>query len=86
MAQTVHMKNHQARMGRVQYPNTPESDLLPTVPHIVEGDLADGETFAVIVEASDPMTAIDAVNAMGAAEFEALERYDEQAATSSMRP
>lgn len=43
--------------ARVKYPNTPESDAMPMVPHIVEKD--DGTKVEVI--AADPLDAIKRV-------------------------
>lgn len=73
--------------ARVAQSNSPESDLLPKVPHIVTGNDLDGENpFSVIVEAAEPGAALDAIAVMPQAEFDLLERADPPKARSGPRP
>ena len=43
----------------VAQPNTPESDALARIPHVVEGISDDGSPMHVVLYASDPCDAID---------------------------
>jgi hypothetical protein len=58
-----------AYVGQV---NTPETDALAAVPHIVRGHTGD-RAWAVVVTAACPMTAIDRVRSMPDAEFHMLQ-------------
>lgn len=51
------------RSASVAKPNTPESDLMEKVLHIVEGDL-EGEFVNALLWATDPMDAIALANKM----------------------
>lgn len=60
------------------HPNTPESDLLPTVLHRVSGsDLDRQAAFHVVVDATEPGDAIDKVATMPEEEFAKLQRISE---------
>ena len=51
------------RSAYVAKPNTPESDLMEKVLHIVEGDL-EGQFVNALIWATDPMDAIAQANKM----------------------
>ena len=72
-------KNIKTTSASVAQPNTPESDLLPVVDHIVHGTYIEtGEAWSVIVEAEEPLAAMDRVRKMSEDEFEALPKVDEE--------
>lgn len=56
------------------FPNTPESDMRPTVACDVDVKLADGSTEVVRLFASDPGEALDKVRGMSEETFKALAR------------
>ena len=56
------------------FPNTPESDLQPTVAHDVNMRLADGTTEVVRLHAADPGEAIDKIKSMSDQAYQALPR------------
>lgn len=73
-------KNIRAHSASVAQPNTPESDLLPVVEHIVNGTYIDTKLpWSVIVEAAEPGDAMDRIHAMTKDEFEALPKVDKEA-------
>ena len=49
--------------ARVAQSNTPETDAMPVVDHVVEYTL-DGMRYSITILASDPMAAIDTVKRM----------------------
>ena len=66
--------------------NTPESDLRPMVPHVVNGVIiASGVEFSVIIEASDPMDAMDKIAVMPEAEFSELSNANNQGTQETPR-
>ncbi len=65
--------------ARTVYSNTPETDLLPTVLHRV-CVLVDGQDVEVVLQATDPINALDLVNAMSPEQILALPRMKEEAA------
>jgi len=50
-------------VARVAQTNTPETDAMPVVDHVVEYTL-EGIRYSLTIPASDPMAAIDAVKRM----------------------
>lgn len=71
-------KNIKTTSACVARPNTPESDLLPMIDHIVHGIYAETQkAWSVIVSAEEPLTAMDRVKEMSEDEFEALPKVDE---------
>jgi|JI9StandDraft_2_1071091.scaffolds.fasta_scaffold203618_4 hypothetical protein len=70
--------------ARVAQSNSPETDAMPQVMHLVSGVSESGEEWTVKVMSSDPLTAIDEVAVMDEAMFNLLERlpHTGQAATA----
>ncbi len=56
----------------VAQPNTPETDAMLKVDHVVTGLREDGTPFAVIVNARDPVEADEAVATMPVESFSVL--------------
>lgn len=67
-----------ATSGGVANPNTPESDLLDSVEHIVSGSGLDGHgSWTVLVYAAAPDEAMEKVATMSELEFAGLERVED---------
>ncbi len=58
-----------ATSAKVAQPNTPETDKLPEVNHIVEFTMPDGKTDKMTIMAKDPQDAIRKVNRMTVSDF-----------------
>lgn len=57
--------------------NTPETDAMPMVDHLVNGHYIDSDDqWCVRISARDPGDAIDRVNAMTLADFEVLPKVE----------
>lgn len=64
--------------GGVAQPNTPETDLLESVQHVVSGTGLDGHgSWTVLVYATAPDDAIEKVSTMSDLEFAGLERVED---------
>ena len=68
-----------ATSGGVAQPNTPETDLLESVQHVVSGTGLDGHgSWTVLVYAAAPDDAMEKVSTMSELEFAGLERVEDQ--------
>lgn len=72
----VVMSRLRAAQSYTRYPNTPETDAMPKVEHVVHV-VGDGEQFKVSLWATDPMTAIERINRMDEASIRSLPRITE---------
>lgn len=64
--------------ARVAQSNTPETDAMPKVMHLVSGVSESGEEWTVKVLSADPLTAMDEVAAMDEGAFQQLRRASVQ--------
>lgn len=63
-----------AYCSHVAQPNTPESDRLPEVMHVVHVKLDTGSEEKVLISASEPIVAIDKVNSLEDVAYNNLRR------------